>query len=240
VREGQRHHRCRDRRAGAYESTSAAHHQDADGSGSGLVLAITRDRHTGRAAPVAGDLDTAFTNCSAHLPPGLDHVRAIAREVVPREWELETDLTPPARCARARSRGRPMPGDVFSTIARRARFRRGGQVARARRAWFEASQGRPAHAARWQPLSRRVETETFLSGYSGLGSTRARVGQYLSATRLDLCSARPIPAIRSPIACIRQDPLAAASTIRPTDARITSSEALNHARDLAQQTIRAG
>src|SRR5215207_6551273 len=69
-----------------------------------LHVRISKHRQTGRAALLAGDLDTAADElCAARdLEPDLDRLGATAREIVPGDWEQETDLTPLARALSAR------------------------------------------------------------------------------------------------------------------------------------------
>src|SRR5438105_1763836 len=73
-----------------------------------LVLTIGHHRQAGRAALLAGDLDTAFDELWAarQLEPDLDRLGAPALSSLPAEWELETDLTPLARALSARNHPR--------------------------------------------------------------------------------------------------------------------------------------
>jgi len=69
-----------------------------------LVQSITRHRQFGRAALLAGDLNTAFEELWAarELEPDLDELGATARMSISPDWEIETDLTPLARALSAR------------------------------------------------------------------------------------------------------------------------------------------
>ena len=73
-----------------------------------LMLTIGHHRQTGRAALIAGDLDTAFDELWAarQLEPDLDRLGADARAQLPADWEIETDLTPLARALAARQHPR--------------------------------------------------------------------------------------------------------------------------------------
>ena len=207
-----------------------------------LVLAITRHRHTGRAALVAGDLDTAFDELwrARDLEPGLDHVGAIAREVVPREWELETDLTPLARALSSRAHARAADGWRRVLDDRPARSIQAEAAEWLVRDAFGSGQPRIAlrvlHAGNL--LGRRVETDAFLSAYkqAGLDPTSA-FSLYLSATRLDVHRARA-NSLRDPLTdrlWSDQDPrwwLAAAGDTSHGQSD-HQFEALNRARDLA-------
>src|SRR5438067_4540858 len=69
-----------------------------------LMLTIGHHRQAGRAALIAGDLDTALDELWAarQLEPDLDRLGADARAHLPSDWEIETDLTPLARALAAK------------------------------------------------------------------------------------------------------------------------------------------
>ncbi|MBV8870480.1 MAG: hypothetical protein JOY65_13860, partial [Acetobacteraceae bacterium] len=69
-----------------------------------LMLTIDHHRQAGRAALLAGDLDTAYDELWAarQLEPDLDRLGADAQAHLPLDWEIETDLTPLARALAAR------------------------------------------------------------------------------------------------------------------------------------------
>src|SRR5215216_4519836 len=81
-----------------------------------FVLKITQHRLAGRSALLAGDLDSAYTELTTarDLEPNLDHLGAVAREVLPRDWEQETDLTPLARALSSRTHARA--GDAWRRV----------------------------------------------------------------------------------------------------------------------------
>src|SRR5258708_1533927 len=64
-----------------------------------VVARITQHRRAGRAALLVGDLDAAFDELwsARSLEPDLDRLSATARQCLPGDWEIETDLTPLAR-----------------------------------------------------------------------------------------------------------------------------------------------
>jgi hypothetical protein len=160
-----------------------------------LVHAITELRQGGRSALLLGDLDTAFKDLSRarDLEPDLDHLGAAAREAVPNDWELETDLTPLARALSARMHTRA--ADAW----RRLLEERPARSIQAEAAEWLArdafGNGQPRGAVRilhaGNLLGRHVEPEAFLSAYkqAGVEPAQAFTG-YLVATRLDVHSAR--------------------------------------------------
>src|SRR4051794_20808309 len=77
----------RQRRERDYEAECTAAEQ--------LVVRISQHRQTGRAALLGGDLETAVDELwlARDLEPHLDRLGAAARAVLPRDWEMETDLT---------------------------------------------------------------------------------------------------------------------------------------------------
>src|SRR5579859_3204783 len=81
-----------------------------------LMSTIGHHRQAGRAALIAGDLDTAFEELWAarQLEPDLDRLGATARQSIPPEWEVETDLTPLARALS--SRLHPRAGDAWRRL----------------------------------------------------------------------------------------------------------------------------
>jgi hypothetical protein len=160
-----------------------------------LVLTITQLRHGGRSALLVGDLDTAYKELlrARDLEPDLDHLGAVAREIVPNDWELETDLTPLARALSARMHARA--ADAW----RRLLEERPARSIQAEAAEWLARDafgtGHPRDAVRilhaGNLLGRRVEPEAFLNAYkqAGVDPAQAFTG-YLVATRLDVHSAR--------------------------------------------------
>jgi hypothetical protein len=207
-----------------------------------LVLAITRHRHQGRTALVVGDLDTAVDELwrARDLEPGLDHVGAIAREFVPRGWELETDLTPLARALSARMHARA--ADAWRRVLddRPARSIQAEAAEWLARDAFGA--GRPRSTLRMlhagNLLGRRLETVAFLSAYKQAGiDPLGAFSLYLSATRLDAHSARA-NRLRDPLTGCQwpdQDERWWLSTPSDTPEQPSDHqyEALHRARDLA-------
>ncbi|HET6317979.1 MAG TPA: hypothetical protein VFG86_16110, partial [Chloroflexota bacterium] len=160
-----------------------------------LLLAISDHRHKGRSALLLGDLDTAYDELfrARDLEPGLDHVSALAREVLPRDWELETDLTPLARALSSRVHIRA--ADAWRRVLedRPARSIQAEAAEWLARDAFGASQPRSAlrmlHAG--NVLGRRVENLAFVHAYKLAGLDAAQAfGRYLVASRLDVHSAR--------------------------------------------------
>ena len=73
-----------------------------------LVETIGQHRLAGRAALLAGDLDTAFDELwtARQLEPDLDRLGATARAGLPADFELETDMAPLARALASRQHPR--------------------------------------------------------------------------------------------------------------------------------------
>jgi hypothetical protein len=211
-----------------------------------LVNAITQLRQGGRSALLLGDLDTAFTELSRarDLEPDLDHLGAAAREAVPRDWELETDLTPLARALSARMHARAADAWRRLLEERPARSIQAEAAEWLARDAFGNGQPRAAvrilHAGNL--LGRRVEPDAFLSAYkqAGVDAAQAFAG-YLVATRLDVHSARA-NSLRDPLTdqswsdqdprwWLTPDALAPRRSLREvTDHQL---EAFHRARDLA-------
>jgi tetratricopeptide (TPR) repeat protein len=160
-----------------------------------LVLKITQHRQAGRSALLIGDLDSAFDELwrARELEPNLDHLGAIAREAVPREWELETDLTPLARALCSRTH--PRAADAWRRVLedRPARSIQAEAAEWLARDAFGSGQARAGlrmlHAA--NQLGRRLESDAFLAAYKQAGlDPSSAFSLYLAATRLDVHSAR--------------------------------------------------
>ncbi len=212
-----------------------------------LVLAISDHRQKGRWALLLGDLETAFDELfrARALEPGLDHVSAAARKVLPRDWELETDLTPLARALSSRMHARA--ADAWRRVLedRPARSIQAEAAEWLARDAFSANQPRSAlrmlHAG--NVLGRRVESDAFVHAYklAGLDAGQA-FSRYLVASRLDVHSARA-NALIDPLTnelWPDQDPrwwlTPGINAPRPARHELTDHqlEALHRARDLAQ------
>ncbi|MBV9748808.1 MAG: hypothetical protein JO157_08330 [Acetobacteraceae bacterium] len=210
-----------------------------------LVENISDHRRGGRAALLVGDLDTAFDElCAARLlETDIDRLGPDARACLPREWELETDLTP---LARALSAGRhPRASDAWYQLLadRPARSIQAEAAEWLARAAFEAGHSREGlrmlHAA--SRLGRPTPPGTFAAAYRQANlDPVAAFGLYLAATRVDAGTARSIR-LRDPLTeavWADQDPrwwwrspLAASACVgEPTE---HGQEALGRARDLA-------
>src|SRR5207248_8298683 len=81
-----------------------------------LVQTVSRHRQAGRAALLAGDLDTAFDELwtARQLEQDLDRLGADARTHLPPAWEIETDLTPLARALAAKQH--PRAADAWRRV----------------------------------------------------------------------------------------------------------------------------
>src|SRR5438132_569999 len=160
-----------------------------------LVLRITQHRQAGRSALLAGDLDTAFDELWAArlLEPDLDCVGATARDCMPREWELETDLTPLARALSARLH--PRAADAWRRLLddRPARSVQAEAAEWLAREAFGSGNRRPAlrilHAA--SLLGRSTGVAAFHVAYRQAGlDPVAAFSLYLAASRIDTRTAR--------------------------------------------------
>jgi hypothetical protein len=207
-----------------------------------LVVQITQHRQAGRSALLAGDLDTAFDELWAArlLEPDLDCVGAHARDCMPREWEVETDLTPLARALSARLH--PRAADAWRRLlddhpARSIQAEAAEWLAReASGAGNQRVALRILHAA--SLLGRRTDAQAFRLAYrqAGLDPTAA-FSLYLAASRIDPRSARAT-ALRDPLTDQQwsdQDARWWAHTCSPTRHEQTDHQldALQRARDLA-------
>jgi len=207
-----------------------------------LVEQITRHRHAGRAALLAGELDTAFEELWAarQLEPDLDDLGATARQSMPRDWELETDLTPLARALSARLH--PRASEIWRRILddRPARSIRAEAAAWLARDAFGAGERRAAlrimHAA--SLLGHATEPDAFHAAYRQAGiDPVAAFSLYLAASRVDPTTARAV-GLRDPLTDTPwsdQDPrwwahASHSSTREETDHQL---EALHRAHDLA-------
>jgi hypothetical protein len=208
-----------------------------------LMLTIDHHRQAGRAALLAGDLDTAYDELWAarQLEPDLDRLGADAQAQLPADWEIETDLTPLARALAARHH--PRAADAW----RRVLDDRPARSIQAEAAEWLANEAhhrsdrklrlRALHAA--SHLGRQTSTEVFHRLYREAGLDPVRMFQlYLVAAHLDAGTARAV-GLRDPLtdaAWPDQDPRwwlrDAAIAIR---GQVTEhqSESLARARDLA-------
>ncbi len=160
-----------------------------------FVLRITQHRIAGRSALLVGDLDTAFQELSTarDLESSLDHLGAVAREVLPRDWEQETDLTPLARALSQANHAKAQ--EAWKTVlearpARSVQAEAAEQLAHAAFHHNQPKQGlRLLHAA--SRLGRHIPTATFIDAYKHIGiNPEAAFNLYLSATHLDPHTAR--------------------------------------------------
>jgi hypothetical protein len=208
-----------------------------------LIATISRHRQAGRAALVAGDLDTAYDElCAARLlEPDLDRLGAGALARIPSDWEIETDLTPLARVLSAHQH--PRAADAWRRIlddrpARSIHAEAAEWLARdAMRRGESRSALRALHAA--SELGRGVSPEMFHAVYRQAGlDPKAMFKLYLCAVHLDNGSARAL-GLRDPLTRLvwaDQDARwwlgqpSAANRGRASDQR---TEALARARDLA-------
>jgi hypothetical protein len=209
-----------------------------------FVLKITQHRLAGRSALLVGDLDTAFQELwtARDLEPSLDHLGAVARAVVPRDWEHETDLTPLARALSAK--GHPRTAETWRRILEDRPARSIQAEASEWLAHHAFGLGQPRAALRLlhatTTLGRHIETEVFVSAYKLAGiDIEAAFSLYLAAARLDLHTARA-NGLRDPLtdhSWCDQDArwwLDQSSTTAPYDRSDHQLEALNRARDLAR------
>jgi hypothetical protein len=209
-----------------------------------LVLLIVKHRQAGRSALLVGDLDAAFDELlsARQLEPNLDRLGAAARQCVPSDWELETDLTPLARALSSRLHpraaeawrrllddrpARSIQAEAADWLARDAvgsGDRRG--ALRIRHAASLLGQGSDPGA--WHTAYRRAGLDPI-----------AAFGLYLGASRLDPHTIRAMH-LRDPLTdtlwsdqdarwWVRK-PLERHSSIEQTDHQ---TEAVHRARDLA-------
>jgi hypothetical protein len=163
-----------------------------------LVGLIARHRQIGRAALLlANDLDTAYSELQAarSLERDLDRLGAAARECLPRNWELETDLVPLARALSARQHGRAE--DAWRSLlddrpARSIQAEAADWLAR-----HAFDNGQPRVSLRYQhaaaQLGRTTSAEAFRATYRQAGiAPDAAFSIYLAASRLDLHTARAV------------------------------------------------
>jgi hypothetical protein len=168
-----------------------------------FVKRITQHRQAGRLALLAGDLDTAFDELWAarELEPDLDRLGATARQCMPAEWELETDLTPLARALAARAH--PRADDAWRRVLddRPARSIQAEAADWLARNAFTSGDRRAAlrtmHAA--SLLGRTGDSVAFHAAYrrAGLDAIDAFT-LYLAASRVDARSARAL-GLRDPL-----------------------------------------
>jgi len=207
-----------------------------------LVAQITRHRQSGRAALLTGDLDVAFDELWAarHLEPDLDRLGPRARQSVPRDWELETDLTPLARALSARNHQRATDAWRQLLDDRPARSIQAEAAEWLARDAFGSGDRRIGlrilHAA--SLLGRGTEADALHAAYKQAGLDPANAfSQYLAASRVDRRTARAAGLI-DPLTGAQwseQDPRWWARDTHLTSSETTDHqvEALNRARDLS-------
>ena len=196
----------------------------------------------GRAALLTGDLDMAFDELWAarHLEPDLDRLGPRARQSMPRDWELETDLTPLARALSSRNHQRATDAWRQLLDDRPARSIQAEAAEWLARDAFGSGERRIGlrilHAA--SLLGRGTEADAFHAAYKQAGIDPVNAfSQYLAASRVDRRTARAA-GLRDPLTGAQwsdQDPRwwaqinRQATSLEITDHQI---EALNRARDL--------
>jgi len=208
-----------------------------------LVQTVNRRRQAGRAALLAGDLDTAFDEfwTARHLEQDLDRLRAPARACMPPDWELETDLAPLARVLSARAH--PRAGDAWRCVLddRPARSIQAEAAEWLAREASDAGDKRRAlrilHAA--SLLGRAIGAVAFHAAYRQAGIDPASAfSLYLAASRVDAHTARAV-VLRDPLtdaAWSDQDGRwwARSSTPASVEPADHQADALSRACDLAQ------
>ena len=214
-----------------------------------LVETIVRHRQAGRAALLAGDLDTAFDELWAarHLEPDLDRVGAPARALLPPDFEMETDFTPLARTLAARQH--PRAADAWRRVLddRPARSIQAEAAEWLATDAFSAGDSRRGlrilHAA--SLLGRGAQPAAFHATYARAGlDPRAAFSMYLAASRVEPSTGRALD-LRDPLTdapwsdqdarwWLRGTPSA---TVQPSDHQ---AEALSRARDLARDSRDVG
>jgi hypothetical protein len=214
-----------------------------------LVAQVTRHRQAGRAALLVGDLDAAFDELWAarQLEPDLDRLGATARQGMPRDWEIETDLTPLARALA--SRQHPRAADAWRRVLedRPARSIQAEAADWLANEAFASGNRRSAlrilHAG--SLLGRRAEPEAFHAMYRQAGlDPAAAFGLYLAASRVDARAARAAR-LHDPLTDLMWSDQDARWWLReigsapgePTDHQL---EALHRARDLARNKREQG
>jgi hypothetical protein len=168
-----------------------------------LVRRVSQHRQAGRAALLVGDLDTAFDELWAArlLEPDLNHIVASARDAMPVDWELETDLVPLARALAAKRH--PRTAETW----RRLLEDHPARSIQAEAAEWLASDAhhsgdkryalRALHAA--STLGKPTEPQTFHAYYKQAGLDPATAfGLYLTASRIDPRTARAV-VLRDPL-----------------------------------------
>lgn len=207
-----------------------------------LVARISAHRQIGRAALLAGEMDTAFDELGAarYLEPDLDRLGAAARASMPADWELETDLTPLARALAARHH--PRASDAWRQVLeeRPARSVQAegaewlAQDAVASEDWRTAA--RLLHVA--SSLGRAIDTDRLHALYRQAGiDPTAAFALYLAASRAEPRAARATD-LRDPLTdSLWTDQDARwwlAAPTRPTLNVVDhQTEAVHRARDLA-------
>jgi hypothetical protein len=208
-----------------------------------LMARVAQHRHAGRAALLIGDLDTAFDELwSARLlEPELDHLGASARQFMPADWELETDLLPLARALSARHH--PRTAETWRRLledrpARSVQAEAADWLAQDSSARKEPRLAlRLMHAA--SALGHARDATAFQVAYRQAGiDPKAAFTTYLAACRTDQRTARAA-VLRDPLTdavWADQDPrwwLQGAPPIVANDSEHHQLEALHRAGDLA-------
>jgi hypothetical protein len=209
-----------------------------------LMSTIGHHRQAGRAALIAGDLDTAFDELWAarQLEPDLDRLGADARAHLPADWEIETDLTPLARALAAKQH--PRAADAWRRVLEDRPARSIQAEAAEWLAHDAALRGKKCAAIRARHAAsqcgRAASPETVQRQYREAGLDPTAMFQlYLVASRLDAPSARAI-GLRDPLTDMAwadqdarwwlRDATSASVRPQPGDHQV---EALGRARDLA-------
>src|SRR5579859_1659649 len=209
-----------------------------------LVTQITQHRLSGRAALLTGNLDVAFDELWAarRLEPDLDRLGPRARQVMPRDWELETDLTPLARELSSRNHGRAIDAWRQLLDDRPARSIQAEAAEWLARDAFGSGDRRVGlrilHAA--SLLGRGTEPDAFHTAYKQAAIDPVTAfGQYLAASRVDRRTARAA-GLRDPLTGAQwsdQDPRWWAHANQPPALPLETTdhqlESLHRARDLS-------
>ena len=210
-----------------------------------LVETIGRHRLAGRAALLAGDLDTAFDELwtARQLEPDLDRLGATARAGLPADFELETDLAPLARALA--SRQHPRAADAWRRVledrpARSVQAEAAEWLARETLSTGDRRRAlRILHAA--SALGHGTDSATFHAAYRQAGiDPPGAFSLYLAASRVDPGSARALD-LRDPLSGLAwsdQDGRwwAREGQSGSDEASDHQAEALGRARDLAKSS----
>ncbi len=160
-----------------------------------LIEGIASHRARGRAALLVDALDDALTELwmARDLEHDLENLGAAAHDLLPPDWEMQTDLVPLARALS--SRGHPRAPDIWRVALDdgTARSIQAEAVEWLARDAFGSGQGRLAlrilHAG--SLLGRKVEAEALRLSYKQAGlEPSAQFAHYLAAVRLEPHAAR--------------------------------------------------